>query len=248
MPCCPRHCMLSLGGPGGPASSPASAMGLPRASRPVGRPRHPRVTIGTDCSGIEAPVIALENLGVEVIHKFACDNQKAIQAVIKRNFAPESVYDDVSTRDNSSAPKDLDLYVAGFPCQPFSAQGKNEGTQDDRGRVVTYVIRFIQQCRPKAFLLENVKGLVSKRHRPTFLAIMRTEFLYCIVSSWGWGLSSDYHIISLLYFASLISSQDPAAHQCLQHPRQRYLPHGPRRSAPPPSALHCRHPEDTAGA
>jgi DNA (cytosine-5)-methyltransferase 1 len=76
-------------------------------------------------------------------------------------------------------PKDLpdhDLYVAGFPCQPFSAMmGLQEGVSDRhgrRGRVITHVVAALQAKQPRAFILENVPRLVTT-HQKTFCRILQ---------------------------------------------------------------------------
>jgi len=118
--------------------------------------------VGTDCSGIEAPLQALENLKVQYVHKFSCDNDKQVRQSIKANFNPEVVYDDITVRDNSKVSA-VDLYIAGFPCQPFSTAGKQQGFDDVKGRGIIFfhILDYIQKKLPKVFILENVKGLVT---------------------------------------------------------------------------------------
>ena len=63
-------------------------------------------------------------------------------------------------------PKDLpdhDLYVAGFPCQPFSAMGLREGVPDRHGRgfIITHIVVALQAKQPRACILENVRGLIT---------------------------------------------------------------------------------------
>jgi len=106
--------------------------------------------------------MALKRLGVEVDHLFACDVDKHAKATIMANFPPKTWYDDLTTRDNATAPK-ADVYIAGFPCQPFSMAGLKGGFDDKRGRgnIFFRVRDYIQAAQPKVFVLENVSGLVS---------------------------------------------------------------------------------------
>lgn len=65
------------------------------------------------------------------------------------------------TKINSEEIPDFDILCAGFPCQPFSIAGKRLGFEDTRGTLFFEVARIIKEKKPSAFLLENVKGIVS---------------------------------------------------------------------------------------
>lgn len=67
------------------------------------------------------------------------------------------MYEDITTRPNHY----VDIYVCGFPCQPFSMSGKRLGTSDPRGTIFNSCYSFIKNNTPKVFILENVKGLLS---------------------------------------------------------------------------------------
>lgn len=66
----------------------------------------------------------------------------------------------------------FDLVLAGFPCQPFSYAGKRQGFGDTRGTLFFEVERLIEAYRPKAFLLENVRGLYTHDEGRTFQTII----------------------------------------------------------------------------
>lgn len=66
----------------------------------------------------------------------------------------------------------FDLVLAGFPCQPFSYAGKRKGFGDTRGTLFFEVERLIAANRPKAFLLENVRGLYTHDNGRTFETII----------------------------------------------------------------------------
>ena len=56
----------------------------------------------------------------------------------------------------------LDLLAGGVPCQAFSQSGKREGLNDPRGDLILKFIELIDKLKPKIFLIENVKGLITQ--------------------------------------------------------------------------------------
>ena len=80
---------------------------------------------------------------------------------------PETVYTDTH-RDHSASPES-DVYIAGPPCPAYSiASPHATGLSDPRGRVLLDTLEYIVTKRPRLALIENVLGLVSKRHAATF--------------------------------------------------------------------------------
>jgi len=74
---------------------------------------------------------------------------------------------------NASAIPDFDILCAGFPCQTFSVAGRQKGFNDPRGQMIFHIIRILKAKQPKAFVLENVRGLVSHDDGSTFITILR---------------------------------------------------------------------------
>ena len=88
--------------------------------------------IGTDFSGIGSPEMALKLLNIEHDQVFACDIDKyARKSYEAIHGTPQTFYEDITKRDHSDIPQ-LDLYVAGFPCQSFSMAGKRKGFDNVR--------------------------------------------------------------------------------------------------------------------
>jgi DNA (cytosine-5)-methyltransferase 1 len=125
--------------------------------------------VGTDCSGIEAPIQALRQLGIPFKHVFSSEIDKYCIKSIKANYYPEIIFGDpdgpfkdgdITKRKIEDVP-DIDLYVCGFPCQPFSQAGKKKGFDDKRGNVFWSCLEVIERKQPKYFILENVLGLLS---------------------------------------------------------------------------------------
>ncbi len=67
----------------------------------------------------------------------------------------------------------FDLLCGGFPCQSFSNVGQKGGLDDPRGALIYQVIRLLRGSKPKAFILENVKGLLSHDKGNTFKIIIK---------------------------------------------------------------------------
>jgi DNA-cytosine methyltransferase len=125
--------------------------------------------MGTDLMAVRALLPR-----VDVQHKFACDSRPESRVWIKANFPEvEAFYDDVTSPEFSTNAKYVDLFFAGFPCQPFSSEGKGQGFEDElgRGNIITHIVSYLRRRMPKLFLLENVKGLLD-RHPESFLAIL----------------------------------------------------------------------------
>jgi DNA (cytosine-5)-methyltransferase 1 len=139
------------------------------------------IRVGTDCSGIEGPIQALLQLKIPFEHKFCSDIDKYCIESIKANYNPEIIFGDKNgpfpngdiTKRNIKDVPDIDLYVCGFPCQPFSQAGKREGFKDKRGNVFFSCLEVIKKKKPKYFILENVKGLITHNKGNTWEKILK---------------------------------------------------------------------------
>ena len=105
-------------------------------------------------------------------HKFSSDNWTAAKKAIQANTKPTVFYDDLKTRDNSTL-EPPDLYVAGFPCQPFSQAGLGKGFNDvENGSIFFYIMEYINVVKPKCILLENVAYILHHNYGVTFGTIL----------------------------------------------------------------------------
>ncbi len=127
--------------------------------------------VGTDFSGIGAPEMALKYLGIDFESMFACEIDKYARQSFKQLHSPKTLYNDITKRNHKDV-EQLDLYVAGFPCQSFSVAGKRKGFDEARGTLFFNVAEFIKDNQPKTFILENVKGLLSHDKGNTFQTIV----------------------------------------------------------------------------
>jgi DNA (cytosine-5)-methyltransferase 1 len=103
----------------------------------------------------------------------ACDVDKYARVTYEANYGTIHWATDVTKLDEKLVP-DHDVLFAGFPCQPFSNAGLKGGFEDTRGTIFFDVARVIKEKRPKYFLLENVRGLLSHEKGETFATIIAT--------------------------------------------------------------------------
>lgn len=132
------------------------------------------LTVGTDCSGMEAPLEALRQLGCAYEHVFSSELDSRARAVLAANHAPRIMYGDVTRRDPCATPP-VDLYVAGFPCQAYSMMQSERGAigDDDRRKTPLYaVVAYIRAQRPRLFVLENVRAFCGT---PEFERLLSPE-------------------------------------------------------------------------
>lgn len=125
------------------------------------------ITVGSDFSGVGAFNQALNRLGIDYEEIFACDMDKYARDTFIYNYGepkyyPMNVYDREIPKDS------LDIYMTSPPCQAFSLAGKRLGKEDKRGILFFNSHEFIKENKPRYFIFENVKGLLSDDNGKTF--------------------------------------------------------------------------------
>jgi DNA (cytosine-5)-methyltransferase 1 len=118
-------------------------------------------------AGIGGFRLALEEAGAECI--FTCDINKFAQQVYQANFTGD-IAGDICKIDEKDIPAH-DILCAGFPCQSFSTIGSLKGFSDPRGTMFFEILRIAKHHKPKAMILENVKGLTLHNGGDTFETI-----------------------------------------------------------------------------
>ena len=154
-------------------------------------------------AGIGGFRLAFESVGAKCvfsaeIDKYACNTYEA-------NFG-DNPYCDVSELNPNIIP-DFDILCAGFPCQPFSIAGGRKGFSDTRGTLFFDIERIIKAKQPKAFILENVKGLVSHDKGNTLKVIIETltkklnyNVSYKVLNSADYGVPQNRERIYIIGF------------------------------------------------
>lgn len=119
-------------------------------------------------AGIGGIRLGFEAHGCETV--FSSEWDIHAQKMYEANFG-EKPFGDI----NLIAPEDIpdhDILLAGFPCQPFSIAGKQKGFADTRGTLFFNIESILAAKKPKAFLLENVRRLVTHDNGNTFSVIL----------------------------------------------------------------------------
>lgn len=91
---------------------------------------------------------------------WANDNDLSAVETYKANFGNHIVHKDIMEVPSEEIPEH-DILIGGFPCQAFSIVGQRNGLNDPRGLLFEEMVRILRDKKPKAFIAENVKGLVN---------------------------------------------------------------------------------------
>jgi len=136
---------------------------------------------------------AMQGLGIQTKCVLSSEIDKYAQETYELNYGEEPEGDIYNIKQ---FPK-FDFLLAGFPCQPFSYAGKQKGFVDTRGTLFFEIEKLLSEYKPKAFLLENVRGLTSHDQGRTFKTIIeRLQNLnygvsYLILNSSNFGIPQN---------------------------------------------------------
>lgn len=121
------------------------------------------------CAGYGSQALALKNLGIEVYSEIAEFDKYASQAYMQLHGETKN-YGDIYTIDETKLPY-FDMITYSTPCQDFSVAGKGKGGDKGSGTrssLLWECERIIRAVKPKYLLMENVKNLLSEKHRHNF--------------------------------------------------------------------------------
>ena len=159
-----------------------------RKDIPFPPPKHPKFTFIDLFAGIGGFRIAMQRCGGQCV--FSSEWDAAAQKTYAANFG-EVPYGDITKEDTRRAiPDEFDVLCGGFPCQPFSSIGKRQGFEHPtQGTLFFHIQKILHEKRPKAFILENVPGLVTHQGGQTLQTIkdvLRNEL----------GYTMDYKVLN----------------------------------------------------
>ena len=158
---------------------------------PFPGPENPKFTFIDLFAGIGGFRMAFQNPGGQCVFSSEWDEQA--KKTYYTNYGDVPFGDITKESTKNKIPKGFDILCAGFPCQAFSLAGKRLGFEETRGTLFFDVAEILRRYQPKAFFLENVKGLVIHDKGKTFKTILNTldEVGYVV---------PDPEIVNAMYF------------------------------------------------
>ncbi len=139
---------------------------------PFPGPTNPKFTFIDLFAGIGGFRMALQNLGGQCVFSSEWDAQA--QKTYYANYGEVPFGDITLEHTKQFIPDDFDILCAGFPCQAFSLAGRRLGFEETRGTLFFDVAEILRRKQPKAFFLENVKGLAIHDKGKTLKTILNT--------------------------------------------------------------------------
>jgi DNA (cytosine-5)-methyltransferase 1 len=159
-------------------------------------------------SGIGGFRLAFESIGGKCV--FSSDIDKWANETYYLNFGeyPKGNIEEISAKEIPTH----DILCAGFPCQPFSIGGYRKGFCDTRGTLFFEIERILKDNIPKAFILENVKGLTNHDKGNTFRTIKKIlekigyNIYYQVLNSKDYGIPQNRERIYIVGFKKKVNN------------------------------------------
>ena len=128
------------------------------------------VSLFSGCGGLDLGFI---NAGYKII--WANDFFPEAVETYKKNIGDHIVSGDIAKIPNSKIPDNFDILLGGFPCQGFSIANSKRSMKDERNFLYKEMLRIVEDKKPKFFLAENVKGLLSM-HQGQVIEMIKSDF------------------------------------------------------------------------
>lgn len=174
------------------------------------------------CGGMDLGIIGgFTFLGTEYPRSdfdivYAVDNDEYCTKIYNANFENKCLIKDVREIEPTDIP-DFDVLVGGFPCQSFSISAQNPprlGFKDERGMLFFEMVKILKEKKPRAFIAENVKGLLSANQKQAFPMILK-EFSdagyhvqYYLVNAYKFGVPQKRERVIIIGFRDNIDLEN----------------------------------------
>lgn len=145
------------------------------------------------CSGIGGGRLGLEQCGLACVGHSETSRLAETTYNLMHNTTNDKNYGNLKKIIGEKLPQ-YDVLIAGFPCQTFSVIGRKDGFNDARGQIIFHLARLLRETKPKCFILENVKGLVTHDKGKTLEIILNEldksgyNIIYKVISSLDCGI------------------------------------------------------------
>lgn len=126
------------------------------------------ISLFSGCGGMDLGFI---QAGFEVV--YAIDIFEDAIKTYTYNIGNYIEKKNIKELDTTLLPKDIDIVIGGFPCQGFSIANKNRSNKDERNFLYLEMLRVIKETKPKFFVAENVKGILSLEKGEIFKMILK---------------------------------------------------------------------------
>lgn len=116
------------------------------------------VSLFSGCGGLD---LGFHRAGFDIV--FSNDIEKSVYETYKHNLGDILIKDINEVDIDHEVPNDIDVVLAGIPCQPFSNAGNRKSMDDDRGNLFESVMKIVDKKRPAVVVFENVRGFISSK-------------------------------------------------------------------------------------
>ena len=159
------------------------------------------ISLFSGCGGLD---LGFKKEGFEII--FSNDNDKNVWETYEKNFGEEICKKSIKEITKEDLPENIEGVIGGPPCQSWSEAGNKKGILDDRGKLFFEYIRILKLTNPRFFLLENVSGILHKKHEIIFKKFLNKfenlgyKVSYRLINSSDYGIPQDRKRIILIGF------------------------------------------------
>lgn len=144
--------------------------------------------------------------GMEIVYANDIDDNAC--AIFEKNFGVKPDNRDIRTVASEELPE-FDILTGGFPCQSFSIVAQNPprlGIKDDRGMLFFEMCRILRERKPKCFIAENVKGILTANKKAAFPLILQEfensgyDVKYTVLNAAAYGVPQKRERVIIVGF------------------------------------------------
>ncbi len=150
------------------------------------------ISLFSGCGGLD---LGFHQAGFNIV--FANDIEKSVEETYRYNLGNITIKDINEIDIDVEIPNDIDIVLAGIPCQPFSNAGNRKSMGDHRGGLFENVMSIVDKKKPKVVLFENVRGFISSKDDKGVPMIQRLEnelLSHNYRTYWKLLKASDYEV------------------------------------------------------